>query len=253
MQPLVPREAGGVTILSYHLIGAGTRSVVDVPQRTFRAQLAELRDLAQILSLDDAIEHLKTGHDLTARPSVVITFDDAFDNFRSHAWPLLQEFKIPTTLYVPVGFLEGTSGTPLTGVGDLPPVDWHDLRELASDSLLTIGSHSWRHADMRQLRTEALRDDLCQSRDRLQDRTNTPVHHFCYPQAKWSERTEREVHEVYRSAVVAGGRKNVAHGLHPRRLWRTPVRRDMPVRLASIVHSTIWLEEWAASHARLLA
>jgi hypothetical protein len=64
---------------------------------------------------------------------------------------------------------------------------------------------------------------------------------------------EAEVQRVYRTAVVAGGRRNVARGFNALRLGRIPVRTDTPMSLAPVVQSTVWLEEWAASHARLFA
>ena len=249
MQPLVPRESRGVTILAYHLVGGGTQSIVDLPVDVFRAQLCELCEFAQVYSLAEAVNYLDAGTD-SSRPVVAVTFDDGFDNFRTRAWPLLSELRVPCTFYVPVGFVEGTSGTPLRGVEGLRPIELNALRELASEPLLTIGSHGWRHQDLRLLGVDELRWDLRRSRECLQGRTGAPVEHFCYPQAKWSLAVEKEVHAMYRTAVVAGGRRNVAGRFHPLRLGRIPVRRDMPVQLAPVVQSLVCLEEWAASHAR---
>jgi peptidoglycan/xylan/chitin deacetylase (PgdA/CDA1 family) len=250
-QPLVPRESRGVTILIYHLVGAGTPAAVDLPLDGFRAQLTELRECAQVCSLADALTHLNAGTE-SPRPMVVVTFDDGFDNFRTRAWPLLRELEIPCTLYVPVGFIEGTCETPLGGAKGLKPLSWSALRELASDPLMTIGSHSWHHRDMRTLDAASLRWDLRQSQQRLQDRLGMPVEHFSYPRAKWSGAVEKELGSFYRTAVVAGGRRNLHGRFNPLRLARTPIRRDMPIRLTSIVQSSIWLEEWVASYARAL-
>jgi peptidoglycan/xylan/chitin deacetylase (PgdA/CDA1 family) len=251
MQPLVPREGGGVTILAYHLVGGDTSSVVDLPIETFHAQLRELRQVARLCSLTEAVSCLEAGTDRT-RPAVVITFDDGFDNFRTRAWPLLRELEVPCTLYVPVGFIEGTRPAPLAGAERLRPLEWAALRELASEPLLTIGSHGCRHQDLRRLDLDDVRQDLRHSRERLQDRTGAPIDHFCYPQAKWSRAIEQEVRAEYRTAVVAGGRRNVPGRFNPQRLWRVPVRRDMPAGLTPVVQSAVWLEEWAASHARAL-
>ncbi len=250
MQPLVPRGSRGVTILTYHLVGAGTGSPVDLPIETFRSQLCELKEFARVVSLDEGVRLLETGVGSDVRPAVVITFDDAFDNFRTRAWPLLEELSLPSTLYVPVGFIEGACGLPLRGIPELKPIAWSALRELASHPLLTIGSHSWRHRDLRQLAEPELRTDLRLSRERLEDQTGHLVDHFCYPQAKWSHEVERHVQSTYRTAVVAGGCRNIPGKFHPLRLGRVPVRRDMPAELAGIVRSTVWLEEWAANHTR---
>ena len=168
------------------------------------------------------------------------------------AWPILKELQMPCTLYVPVGFVEGTSGSPLRGVEGLKPLEWSALRQLASDPLLNIGSHSWRHQDLRRLSVVRLREDLRRSRDHLEDRLLRPIEDFCYPQAKWSRAVEDEVQAVYRTAVVAGGRRNVAGRFSALRLGRIPIRRDMPLQLAPVLQSSVWLEEWAASYARAL-
>jgi peptidoglycan/xylan/chitin deacetylase (PgdA/CDA1 family) len=250
-QPLVPRYPGGVTILTYHLVGGGTSSVVDLPLDVFRRQLSELRDVADVLSLDAAVRRLERGT-ATARPSVVITFDDGFDNFRTHAWPFLKATAMPCTFFVPVGFVEGHATTPLRGVHDLNPISWSALRDLAADPLVTIGSHSWCHRDLRSLDTDVLRSDLRRSRDRLQECTGRAIEHFCYPQAKFSRAVETEVASLYRTAVISGGRTNFCGRFHPLRLGRIPLRRDMPARLHAVVGSTVWLEELAASYARAL-
>jgi len=252
MQPLVPRESGGVTILAYHLVGGGTQSPVDVPLDAFRAQLAELRDCAHVCSLADAITHLNAGTN-GKKPMVVITFDDGFDNFRTTAWPALRELDLPCTLYVPVGFVEGTVGAPLRGAEMLAAIEWKALRALASDPQLTIGSHSWGHQDLRRMGLQELRDDLRRSQDRLQDRLQRPIVDFCYPQAKWSRPVEEEVQALYCTAAIAGGRRNTGDRFNVLRLGRIPVRRDIPVTMVPLVESTVWLEEWAASHARLIA
>jgi peptidoglycan/xylan/chitin deacetylase (PgdA/CDA1 family) len=251
LQPFVPREAGGVTILTYHLIGAGTESVVDLPVETFRDQLQELREVAQVCSLPEALRRLEAGTD-GVRPVVVLTFDDGFDNFRTRAWPAMRALEIPCTWYVPVGFLEGACGSPLKGSEGLRPIGWSALRELASDSLLTIGSHSWSHQDFRRLSADEALLDLQRSREYLEDGTGVAVEHFCYPRAKRSPVVDQVVRGIYRTAVVAGGRRNLPDRFDPHRLGRVPIRRDMTARMTDVVHSTVWLEEWAASYARAL-
>lgn len=249
MQPLVPGGSSGVTILAYHLIGAGTRTMVDLPPEAFRDQLHELRAIADLRSLPEALD-LLAGAVRLPKPVVVITFDDGFDNFRTTAWPFLHALRIPCTLYVPVGFVEGTMPPPLRGAHGLKPLEWRALSDLATDPLLTVGSHSWSHADLRRLSVGDLRRDLRQARDRLQERTGTRVEHFCYPQAKRSRIADREVRAVYGSAVIAGGWRNNPARFDPYSLGRVPVRTDMPVGLAPVLRSAVWLEEWAASFAR---
>lgn len=65
----------------------------------FRERLQTLRDMeANVLPLGDAIERMHAG---TLPPaSVAITFDDGFYDFLKFGVPLIQEFKVPATLYL---------------------------------------------------------------------------------------------------------------------------------------------------------
>jgi peptidoglycan/xylan/chitin deacetylase (PgdA/CDA1 family) len=57
-----------------------------------------------VLSLPDAIEKLYSGS--LPKRAVAITFDDGFANFHSHAFPVLQRYGFPATIYVSTYYSE---------------------------------------------------------------------------------------------------------------------------------------------------
>jgi peptidoglycan/xylan/chitin deacetylase (PgdA/CDA1 family) len=68
------------------------------PQQ-FRSRLESLRDMgAHVLPLGQALTRLR-AHTLPPK-SVVLTFDDGFYDFYRHAFPVLQEYGYPVTLYL---------------------------------------------------------------------------------------------------------------------------------------------------------
>ncbi len=253
-QRLLPAERGGLTVLAYHLIGAGTGSPVDLPAALFRRQLDELAEHARPVDLASGVAAIGAGREpddpaAARRPAVAVTFDDAYANFAAHAWPLLAERGIPATLFVPVGFLDGSCPAPIRGTGHLPPIPWSELRELAAAGL-AIGSHTWSHPDLTRLPDAQVRDELRRSRAALEERLGVPVTSFCYPRGLWSRRLEPRVGEVYELAVVGGGGRVRSRGLRPLCIQRVPLRADGPASLIPLLDAPVWLEERVADTVR---
>jgi len=246
---LLPESTGGVVILGYHLVGARTSLRVDIPEAVFERQMLEIRKHGEVVPLHKAINLL--GNDsLRNKTAVVVSFDDAFENFYERAWPLLKELSIPAILFVPVGFVEKETGTPLGGTATLPPASWAQLSDMVSTGLLTIGSHGWSHLDIRTATADAAMTELERSREVLEARLGTTVGSYCYPRGLWSRRAEHFVRGVYEFAALAGGRKLTSNNFDPLRLWRVPITRDMPNSLVPVLKSPVWLEEWLADKWR---
>jgi len=114
----VPRLVFALTgrrarVLMYHGVTASSRSDAPagghgrhVPRREFDRQMRWLRRHARPISLDELVSCLERGQ-APPRRSVVVTFDDGYRNNRTEAWPILREMRIPATIYVTTGFVEG--------------------------------------------------------------------------------------------------------------------------------------------------
>ena len=244
-QGALPSARRGVVVLAYHLVGAATNSPVDISVDEFRRQMELLHSECDVLSLDEA---LARGVETTVarRPKVVLTFDDAYLNFRRVAWPVLGGLGLTATLYVPLGFVNGTSGCPIRGT-TLPACSWEDLKVLASEGV-SVGSHTVSHVNLTRMRRDDVERELRKSRDELEQRLSLAVKSFCYPQGKWNDRVLRQVALVYDNAVVGGGRRLVNEDQR-HRIPRFPVRRDIS-SFESILSARVWLGEAAADIVR---
>ena len=253
LQHLVPAAGDGVHVLAYHLVGGGTASPVDLPADDFRRQMEELAAGGRVVSLDAALARLageaEAGGGTTGGgTAVVLTFDDAYRNFATAAWPLLRDLALPATLYVPTAFVDGVGRSPIS-VCDLPAASWDELARLAGEGL-TLGSHSHAHRDLPALSAAEVADDLARARRLLAERTGSAGEHFCYPRALRSRRAERVVARFHVSAAIAGGNVNRRRRFSPLRLSRLPVRRDLGASAAPLLAHAVHLHEWLASRAR---
>lgn len=241
--PRAPKAGAGPVVLAYHLVGAGTDSPVDVPIETFREQLRHLDEHFEVLPLAVA---LASQHVSRSRPVAVLTFDDAYSNFRTVAWPIVSALGLPATLYVPVGFVDGRIGPPIRGT-TLSACTWEDLRVLRDEGV-EIGSHGVLHVNLTRVTADVVERELADSQRELEERVQTPVESFCYPQAKWNRRVAARVAGHYRNATIAGGRP-VRAELDRFLLPRFPVRRDLG-DFAAMVTSRLWLPEALADGVR---
>jgi peptidoglycan/xylan/chitin deacetylase (PgdA/CDA1 family) len=248
-QALIPESPGGVQILIHHLVDGGTAFPVDISSDVFRSHLMYLKEHSEVCSLEESLVRLSEGRQ-SRLPTVVITFDDAYENFYQRVWPIIQEFQIPVTLYVPVDFIEGKTPAPLRNSKDLLPCSWKQIGEMAESGLVSIGSHSTTHPDLRRLDPEMVHSEIHDSRKKLEDKLSRTVQSFAYPRALWSGKLEKVVRENYDSAVIGGGVKMTSRSWNRYRLTRIPIRNDMPADLGRILSSNVWLEERLASWVR---
>jgi peptidoglycan/xylan/chitin deacetylase (PgdA/CDA1 family) len=72
---------------------------------TFRAHLQYLKKYYSIVSLNDFVAYRLSGKSLPPRP-VVLTFDDGYESNFTLAYPVLQEFKAPATIFLTTDFIE---------------------------------------------------------------------------------------------------------------------------------------------------
>ena len=95
-----------VAILCYHTLGPDNEifdawTVLRVAD--FRTQIAAVRAVFDIVSLDEALERPRAARE---RPRAVITFDDGDAGLHRHLLPVLAAERIPVTIYVATAQIE---------------------------------------------------------------------------------------------------------------------------------------------------
>ncbi len=120
------------------------------------------------------------------------------------------------------------------------PVMGHgEIRDLAER--FEIGAHSLTHPDLRRLSGEALRRELQEGKDELEDILGRQIGMFCYPKGRYNARVRRAVVEC----GFAGARTTRTFRLGlPRDPWLMPTA--MPVRRSG---TWAWVAHCARSHS----
>jgi peptidoglycan/xylan/chitin deacetylase (PgdA/CDA1 family) len=86
-----------------------------------------------------------------------------------------------------------------------PPVAWERVRALARHEGISFQAHSINHLAMSRLPPDEIRREMEGSKRRIEEMTDRPVHHFCYPYGGVAEigSAARDVaRALFRSAVT---------------------------------------------------
>ena len=151
------------------------------PPMEFRRQMVWLKKAGyQMVDMDAVLAHVSGEHPLTEK-AVHITFDDGFIGVLEHAWPVLQEFKIPATLYaLPGRFGQTNDWMWQRGFPKRALLSSAQIRMLAEEGM-TIGSHTCTHPRLTEIPNRQAEEEINKSKDEMEDLLGQSIEHFAYP------------------------------------------------------------------------
>jgi peptidoglycan/xylan/chitin deacetylase (PgdA/CDA1 family) len=167
--------------------------------RRFEAQMAYLHRLSyRVIGLGEAMAGLFQRGPLRGR-SVVLTFDDGYQNFFEYALPVLARYGFPASVFVVSDRAGGTASWLEGSPAETRLMDAATLRKLSRHGV-EVGAHSRTHPRLSRLGAAELADEVLNSKSALEDLLGQEVRYFCYPYGDYSP----EVREVVRSADYSG-------------------------------------------------
>jgi len=166
-----------VPILTYHDIAPQAKGRLVIAVKAFEEQMRYLKANGyRVVSLRDFHDFLTRGRQLPRR-AVVVTFDDGYRSFLTHAYPILEELGFTATLFVYTDYI----GAGRNALG------WDDLKRLAAEGFEVEG-HSKTHSDLRRRKGEAdaeyhrrLRSEMELPQRLFQERLGRPAEFLAYP------------------------------------------------------------------------
>ncbi len=101
--------AGILRVLTYHRIAdpdaepaLGSRLISATPA-AFERQMASLAARYRVVSMQHVLDARRRGRSMPSG-AVLVTFDDAYEDFAAHAWPIMKRYGLPATLFVATSF-----------------------------------------------------------------------------------------------------------------------------------------------------
>lgn len=184
-------------ILTYHSLDS-TGSVVSTAPEEFAAQMNYLVEAGFTgISLRTAIHHFAV-HGMWPAKSVVLTFDDGFENFCSAALPVLLRHEFTATLFIVSGYMGKYNdwSPPPPGLGRQKIVSWRQAAAVAAAGM-EIGSHTQMHPDLRRCSPAEREREISGSRAEIEDHLNAAVQSFAFPYGWVSREALRLTRQEY--------------------------------------------------------
>ena len=196
-----------IPILMYHSISElsetnahpyfETRTSPDV----FETQMKYLCDKGySTISPADVLALLSSGQADTKK-KIVITFDDGFRDFYTHAFPILQKYGLNATVYLPTAYIN--QRTKLFFGKEC--MTWSEVRELNKLGV-AFGSHTVTHATLKLLSEPDLEREIRCSKDTIENELGSSIYSFAYPYA-FPEQDRAFLHRL-RDALRGAGYQN---------------------------------------------
>jgi peptidoglycan/xylan/chitin deacetylase (PgdA/CDA1 family) len=178
---------GKVPILMYHDVLTEPEVFFDLVPEQLESHLKLLNANGfTAVSLDQVVQHLRTGMPLPEKP-VLLTFDDGYAGHFEHVYPLLRQYQVPAVFSVFPGKLDGE-------VAGRSTLTWDQLKTMAVDPLVTIASHSVTHPpDLTQMTDGEIAYEVTESKRRLEEELGIPIRYFTYPAGHYDERVAQAV------------------------------------------------------------
>lgn len=178
----VPRQSALFPVFMYHNVRPidfkSTNAFVSdltLPPTEFELQLRYLKDRGiSTVTMEDLNLYLAGRRELPAR-SVVLTFDDGFENNYLYAMPLLKRYGFVGTFYIIPGM-----------IGQNEYMSWREAQEMVSGGM-EIGSHTMSHPDLAKASASAREWQLVESKRVLQEKLGVSIRSLSYPSGAYNQ------------------------------------------------------------------
>lgn len=203
-------EEPKIIVLNYHKIDFYNNPLSVTPTE-FEQQMSYFKTYNfHVVSLDQIYDYLQNGTQLPTKP-VAITFDDGYLDNYTYAFPILQKYGYPATIFA-ITSLVGKKGY----------ITWEQAREMAKNGI-SIQSHTVNHRPLSTQSNDNVMTELQTSREIIEKEVGEPVKYVAYPEGYYNNLTEQIVKAAgYRGALTI--RQGKADKLsNPYALERTPI------------------------------
>jgi len=179
-------------VITYHRVrDDDTEPDISVSTENFKRQIAYLKDRFNVISLKEVVGHIGKESDMS-RDNIAITFDDGYKDIFLNAYPILQQYKFPATIFL-ISSLIGARENILN----------IDELKIMKDKGIDFGSHTDTHKMLTEVDIDTAADEISHSKEELENVIDNKIYFFAYPKGKRDYFNERIKTQIMQSGYKA--------------------------------------------------
>lgn len=120
------------------------------------------------VAMRDLINFFDSGTPVSKK-SVILTFDDGYEDFFTNVYPILQAHNFKATLFLPTGLVNNPGF-----------LTWDQIGQMRGSTLVYFANHTWSHKSVAVSRSDAEKE-IDTAEQQLKDNSMDPDMVFAYP------------------------------------------------------------------------
>lgn len=175
-RPQISGTQVNVPILMYHYIGNNPnpedhqRDSLSVTPDKFEEQMKYIADNGYSTTTFDTLAAALNKQTTLPNKTIILTFDDGYIDFYFNAYPILKQYNLRATVFIPTGLIDQASY-----------LNWDQIKDMNNSSLISFQAHSVHHYHLPSLSNDSLKFELQESKRLLENKLGTRVNFIAYP------------------------------------------------------------------------
>ena len=128
----------------------------------------------QLLSIDEALDFMEGKKSVDNGRPISLTFDNGYQDFQEHVYPLLSQYGYPATLLISplnVGKSKTIENT------EVPFLSWDNLREMVQNNV-TVGAFEDHSLAIHKVPEDILKQHIVDHKKMLEDQLGVEIRYF---------------------------------------------------------------------------
>jgi peptidoglycan/xylan/chitin deacetylase (PgdA/CDA1 family) len=168
------------------------------------------------LSVVELVNALNSHQKLEGK-TAVLTFDDAYDDIYTYAYPLAQKYRITLNLMVPTGLMENSGY-----------LTWNQLKDMVGSGIVYAYNHTWSHSALAGDDDQKITSEYKTAQQQLTDHLGSVPTIIVYPYDSYNNRVVSVLKTIGATAGLSTNPgtwqcDSFLMGLHRTRIGNSPL------------------------------